>query len=478
MNNSCIYGMCLMPLLAAICSGQTIEMKSAAAWPQWWEFQSTITVDGTAHETYFASQPFAVSTGTHLFSAPSEISDANGEKYIFSHWERESTAAVIGYDAQQDLLIDFSDKIWAIYALKIEGVKNLKGVDFYPSQHSWDKMWTEWDAALISTELDFAKDLGCTVVETYIHYPVFYDEASETVSVVMLDRAKQFEQIAASKGIRVQFTLFDFVWDISSSKWAHHKKYLDEIVPALQSSALHSWGLKNEINLFLGNGPTVQEIVDWGTEMLNHLRSLDPVNKVEIEIARDGGGKGFEEAWFQPLLTKADWVGLSDYYYTGDYKQTMGDIIKVYADYGKPVVVSEYGWTTYGATPTEEQAKLDKYNAIHDNIPKVASKLGTGLKAWCLMDYASASSESEKRFGLVSFAVDGSGSVTYSPKTAYAPFKAWVAPVASASVPAATSKSHNGGCFTSAHDHSPFNVWVLFMLFPFAFLKNFRKRHI
>ena len=84
---------------------------------------------------------------------------------------------------------------------------DVRGVNYYPSQHGWARMWTEWVPDEIMDELRRAQSLGANTVRTFLPYSIL--EEGQFDPAVMLDRVDQFLGMVSMFQMRTILGLFD-----------------------------------------------------------------------------------------------------------------------------------------------------------------------------------------------------------------------------------------------------------------------------
>ena len=94
---------------------------------------------------------------------------------------------------------------------------DIRGVNYYPSQRGWWRMWCDWTPDEIRRELDLAKSLGVNTIRTFLPFSVVEGRPipADTGHVcpgdanVVLDRIDQFLGLTDERGMRVILGLFD-----------------------------------------------------------------------------------------------------------------------------------------------------------------------------------------------------------------------------------------------------------------------------
>ena len=89
----------------------------------------------------------------------------------------------------------------------IAPLSSLKLISYYPSQAAWTNMWTRWDPTQIDADFARIAALHANAVRIIIPPTVF---GYPTPAPVMQAHLAQAVSLAASHGLRVQLTLFDW----------------------------------------------------------------------------------------------------------------------------------------------------------------------------------------------------------------------------------------------------------------------------
>lgn len=270
----------------------------------------------------------------------------------------------------------------------------IKGVNYYHSSHPWDLMWLEWDPEGISQQLDTVMDLHLNVIETYLHYPVFYSLSKRAVDEVMLDRLDEFLAIVDSKNCYAILTLFDYVTDVDESTWEDHKVYLDGIIGRFKNDErILMWDLQNEINrLVTENGQPLDTVLAWIEEMTGYLKSIDTLHPVELEV---------NDPAFTVHLAGLDFDGLGLSFH-GEPWELSAALETARSATDKPVMISEFGKP---ADPASDSAVIEQ-KIYYDRILDQCKEEELDFRLWCLMDYTKLPAgfedkPHEKYFGLI-----------------------------------------------------------------------------
>ncbi len=93
----------------------------------------------------------------------------------------------------------------------------VRGVNYYPSQRGWWRMWCDWHPDEIGSELDLAKGLGVNTIRTFLPFSVLEgrpipDDTGHLCPGdpnTVLDRVDQFLALTNARGMKVILGLFD-----------------------------------------------------------------------------------------------------------------------------------------------------------------------------------------------------------------------------------------------------------------------------
>jgi len=299
--------------------------------------------------------------------------------------------------------------LFGYFNLSLSNKSIYKEINYFPGNHSWEKMWTEWDPAEINNELNFANDLGIKSVDTQIPYYVFYNESMQQINSTLMERAQQFVNISHGKNMKVIFTLFDKVTNVSDeTKWKYHEDFLSKFISNFTNdNNIEAWGLHNEIDLLITTDKNPRsEVLNWTKEMTQTIRQIDKNHSIEIEVTDVDNVSEF--------APYADRIGLSAYKYVLNSQFTLDMAVKeLQTDAnGKNVTISEVGWASNGTSGEERQKNVYNY------FLSVAKSNGISVRIWTLMDFSNIPNnlpESEKHFGLIT--------TNYTKKPAYFIFK-------------------------------------------------------
>ncbi|HEX6291015.1 MAG TPA: cellulase family glycosylhydrolase [Herpetosiphonaceae bacterium] len=323
----------------------------------------------------------------------------------------------------------------------------LKGTNYYPAEHPWGLMWTEWDGPAVDRELGRARrELGINTVRALVPYRTSegWTDGQGNIPPQMLERLRQFVQIAGRHQLKVIVTLFDWHDSIAAAgslEEAYDLRYLRTIVAAFKDDdRVLAWDLHNEPDNYgswlEGKAPAV---VDWLGRMADAIRVLDRHHPITVGVGR------YESLW-QAAPSGRTIAQISDIISVHEY--TPGNLTaiaeSIRARTTKPVLLEEFGWASgpecrniFFDTRYQLYLYYDEpsQHEVYRRALEIATSSGfVGVVGWWLQDPPATlpySVDEQGHFGL--YRRDG------SPKPALAAFR-------TLRVPALHSTT------TSAHD--------------------------
>lgn len=297
----------------------------------------------------------------------------------------------------------------------------LKGTNYYPAAHPWGLMWTEWDGPAVARELLRARrELGINVVRILVPYRSVegWTDDRGNVRPEMLDRLRQFVQIAGQQQLKVLVTLFDWHYDIPAAGTAeegYDLSYLRTIVGAFKDDdRVLAWDLHNEPDNYpVWDEGQAPQFVDWLERMANAVRALDRRHPLTV-------GVGKVPSLWQAAPDGRTIADISDIISVHSYDAARYASIaaEVRARTSKPALLEEFGWAT---GPECRGPYFDESSQLYLYRNAVQAGAATGLAGimnWWLQDppaTLSYVSDEGGYYGL--YRRDG------SPKSAVGPFR-------------------------------------------------------
>ena len=195
--------------------------------------------------------------------------------------------------------------------LSQEKLNQLKIMNYYPADYSWENMWTQWEPAVIDKDFALIASMHANTVRIIVNTQAFgYPQpASE-----MLAELSEAIEMACSHGLQVQLTLFDWFptptssySDISGSEaWA------DAVVgPYRNDPRIAFIELQNEIK------PEDAAAMKWAQKMVPHLQ--EEVGDIPVTLSVTSGTSGSPCVELSTLIqalgsVKLDFLDIHQYY--------------------------------------------------------------------------------------------------------------------------------------------------------------------
>ncbi|MCD4812659.1 cellulase family glycosylhydrolase [bacterium] len=248
--------------------------------------------------------------------------------------------------------------------LSIQGtVVKIKGANYYPSTHGWQKMWLEWEPELIHAELARTQMLGINMIRACIHYSEF---GGPDVKPEMLARMEEFLYIAAKNNLQVEFSFFPYFRDYSPAVRQDMKNHVGTILARFQNdSRIFGWGMTNELDVHVallnGDMPAHSDALDWFHDMAAFMQSTDPNHLVIAPTSWPDTMRSLD-------LSMIDVYSLHYYgpleAYQGNMMRTR--VLMIQQDCVKPILLEEFG-LDYNTNPTETEVS-DYFTLVWDAI--------------------------------------------------------------------------------------------------------------
>lgn len=279
----------------------------------------------------------------------------------------------------------------------------LKGINFYPKDQPWDRMWKQWNGPAAQRDLARASELGINSVRILVPYEPdtgWTDKETGQVRPDYLNQLQQMVQLAGDMDLKVIISLFDF-YDVSEDKWhpgspseARQKLYLQTIVSTFANDdRVLAWDLHNEPDQYY----TWRELknprawVDWFDMVATEVRRLDHNHPLTIGmslfdhlfVADSTGSPYLEEP--NRGRTAAD---ISDFLSFHSYNAGNMDwqIRYISTRSNKPIVLEETGWPT-GPPCQQPDYGEDRQVVLFNIMVEAAQRYDiAGMMQWQLWD--------------------------------------------------------------------------------------------
>jgi hypothetical protein len=256
-------------------------------------------------------------------------------------------------------------------ATRLAAVKVAKTLNYYPDNAGWSKMWTNFNATQINTDLAKAQALGANNVRAIL-FPTTMGYPTPTATY--MDRLSQFVNMAAAHNMTVKFTLFDW-WDgysdvTGSTTWARAV-----LTPYKDDKRVISVEVKNEFDATETAG------VAWAKKIVPAIRSIAPTMPLTFSVDGTAGATGMSK--IKSVLSGTP-IDFYDFHFYGNSERALANIKRAQAAVAPaPVVIGEVGVNTLQNTEGEQAAFLAR-------VFEAAKVAGVGSVApWTLYDFVS-----------------------------------------------------------------------------------------
>lgn len=258
---------------------------------------------------------------------------------------------------------------------KIEKIKNLKGINYYPKDTPWDTFGKKFSDNIINQDFKIIKNMGLNTVRVFIQYEDF---GKNSVNLKKLALLKKLLDKAEKNNLDVLITLFDFYGDYDVSNWTLTHRHAETIVKYIKDHpALLAWDIKNEPDLDFDSRGRLQ-VLSWLELMIENIKNWDKNHPVTI-------GWSSPEAGIE-LADKVDFVSYH-YYRKVENFESAYNTLKAHVP-NKPKVLQEYGMSSYKGlwnlyTGINEQGQLEYYK----NMQGILKANKIPFLFWTLYDF-------------------------------------------------------------------------------------------
>lgn len=238
------------------------------------------------------------------------------------------------------------------------------GANFW-SRTGGPRMWVHYDAAVVRQELETLAQHGLNMTRSFCYWPDFVPEP-ETLDAEVLDRFRDFLDAHVEVGLGTVPTfivghmsgenwdpswrqgrdLYTDVWLVSQQAW-----FAGEIARRFgDHPAVVGWLVSNEMPLYGGSAPR-ETIVSWARLVVQAVRAAGATQPISLGdgawgVEVSGVDNGYSLRDLAPLV---DFVGPHVYPMQDDQLReflTAAFACELCGDFGKPVVLEEFGLTS------------------------------------------------------------------------------------------------------------------------------------
>lgn len=253
--------------------------------------------------------------------------------------------------SDQFVTIEGDQFVWGGQVVKI------KGTNYYPREHMWAKLWSDFDWGDMTREIPMLRGLGLNCVRLLVPYSK--GGWSSNPSEEKLSQLEDLVNLCGENGIRSCVTLFD--WETSfppAGLDGSHNNYVDAIVGRLKDNPhVLCWDVKNEpdhpanLGEWMDNWDTSTrkaQIVSWLERMCDRVRLNDPNHPVSAGIR-----------WWENVDDVIDFVDIAIFhsYWPNIGTEEIPDVKRYMGANPKPILVEEWGWPSH-PTPCNRDGNL------------------------------------------------------------------------------------------------------------------------
>ncbi|EDP71257.1 hypothetical protein FBALC1_02197 [Flavobacteriales bacterium ALC-1] len=277
-------------------------------------------------------------------------------------------------------------------------ISEIKGINYYPQANAWNMFGDNFDADIIASDFELITSSGLNSIRIFVPYESFGKSALDQDKLLQLNTLLELAETAK---LKVMVTLFDFYGDYSVLDWSLTQRHAKTIVNAIKDqSALLAWDIKNEPNLdFESRGEAL--VTAWLDKMVDFVKSQDPNHPVTI---------GWSNAESSTILKdKLDFVSFH-------YYEDVNKLVDTYKGLktqitNKPIVISEYGMSSYSGLWNPFGNSEDHQAEYHKSMQSIFSQNDISYMSWTLYDFVEIPKEvvgrlpwrqnAQKHFGFI-----------------------------------------------------------------------------
>lgn len=211
----------------------------------------------------------------------------------------------------------------------------IKGFNYYPQHSPWDTFGEAFDPDILQADFQLIRNMGFNTLRIFVQYDDF---GGATVKSDKLKKLNTVLTLASKQGLGVIVTLFDFYNAYDPEQLENNYLHLTTLITSLKNHAnLIAWDVKNEPDLdfsYLGH----EAVLSWLEAILMKIQVLDGRHAVTIGWSKP------EAALF--LKEKLDFIS---FHFYKDLSILQQDIEQLRSKTHKPLVLSEFGFSSYSA---------------------------------------------------------------------------------------------------------------------------------
>jgi cellulase (glycosyl hydrolase family 5) len=267
----------------------------------------------------------------------------------------------------------------------------MHGFNYYPRDYGWSAM-TEWDWSEVDQELGLAEGLGANTIRTVVDYGFSTGHPGEdwTADAVKrqdhptaayMDAMDHLASIASAHGLKVVFSLFDFMpgWAfIDGAQYQPAQTYAGELVSHFErDSRIAAWDILNEGDMLPVKFPHTSQasVLRFYSAISDAIRAADHHHLVTADFAS-----------IDRAHLSQDFVDYVSFHYYGDQALLTQDIAALRGRLSKPmpIVAGEVGAPSTGNPYANLSSHTVALGGYLDDTLEAQSLAGTLV--WTLVD--------------------------------------------------------------------------------------------
>jgi hypothetical protein len=279
----------------------------------------------------------------------------------------------------------------------------VRGVNYYPSRYPWRRFLTESNLDEVRGELDLLRDTGFNTLRLFLWNDALFvcprDSAVPASDAFM--RLDAIIQEAAARDLRLIITLNDLPdldVHLLYTNPAHLQEQTRFIVERYRDeAAIMAWDLRNEGDIDYGTHPAFPArfapafVLDWLSQTSNSVRSLDSRHLITA-------------GWLNNSETTAPSVDFVSFHHWGTADELRQRIIALRSSTDKPILLEEFGYSTFNSTPEEQAARIQLVFEMAESENLMGWMIWTAfdfpLDATCIRPACPSEDNAQHHYGL------------------------------------------------------------------------------
>ncbi len=231
----------------------------------------------------------------------------------------------------------------------------VRGVNYYPARYPWRRFLTEADTASITRELNLLQYAGLNTLRLFLWNEALFKCPTQNATPIAaaFERLDAIIHLAAERGFRLIITLNDLP-DLTRIPLYDNPSYLQQqtrfiIERYRDEAAILAWDLRNEGDIDYGSLGTVkverERVLNWLATTADQVRALDNNHLITAGWLHDS----------QATASAVDFISFHHWEDAASMRKRLADIR---AATDKPILLQEYGFSTFRLTPDEQATQL------------------------------------------------------------------------------------------------------------------------